>query len=52
MKVLGEGSYGMVYLMRHKEERRLYCMKVIKIRNIPKKVRPRVCSLPADNVGL
>lgn len=39
MKLLGEGSFGKVYLMRHKVERCLVCVKVIKIKNIPKKER-------------
>ena len=39
IKVLGEGSFGKVYLMRHKRERKLLCVKVIKIKNIPKKER-------------
>ncbi|KAG5182831.1 kinase-like domain-containing protein [Tribonema minus] len=39
IKLLGEGSFGKVYLMRHREERKLLCMKVIKIKNIPRKER-------------
>jgi serine/threonine protein kinase len=39
IKVLGEGSYGKVYLMRHLIERKLVCVKVIKIKNIPRKER-------------
>jgi NIMA (never in mitosis gene a)-related kinase 1/4/5 len=37
MKVLGEGSYGKVYLMKSKTTRDLVCTKVIKLKNIPKK---------------
>ncbi|KAH8054647.1 serine/threonine kinase [Aureococcus anophagefferens] len=36
IKVLGEGAFGKVYLMRHKVERALCCVKV---KNIPKKER-------------
>ena len=39
IKVLGEGAFGKVYLMRHRQERTLQCVKVIKIKNIPKKER-------------
>ena len=37
IKVLGEGSFGKVYLMKHKQNRSLVCTKVIKLKNIPKK---------------
>ncbi|CAM9781870.1 unnamed protein product [Choristocarpus tenellus] len=37
IKVLGEGSFGKVYLMKHKETRDLVCTKVIKLKNIPQK---------------
>ena len=39
IKVLGEGAFGKVSLMRHRQERTLQCVKVIKIKNIPKKER-------------
>lgn len=39
LKVLGQGSFGKVYLMRHKLERKLMCVKVIKIKSIPRKER-------------
>lgn len=39
LKVLGVGSYGKVYLMRHRQQRRLVCAKIIKIKNIPRKER-------------
>ena len=39
IKVLGEGSFGKVYLMRHKRSRKLVCVKVIKIKDVPKKER-------------
>ena len=39
MKVLGEGSFGKVYLMRHIKQRELCCVKVMKIKNLPKKER-------------
>lgn len=39
LKVLGVGSYGKVYLMRHRQRRRLVCAKIIKIKNIPRKER-------------
>eukprot|EP01035_Chromulina_nebulosa_P019219 gene19219-25070_t len=39
IRVLGEGSFGKVYLMRDKVKRNLLCIKVIKIKNIPKKER-------------
>jgi NIMA (never in mitosis gene a)-related kinase 1/4/5 len=47
LKVLGEGSFGKVYLMRHKGERKLYCMKVIKIKNLPRKER-EACRIEVD----
>jgi serine/threonine protein kinase len=37
VKLLGQGSFGKVFLMRHKPDRALVCMKTIKVRNIPKK---------------
>ncbi|CAM9346998.1 unnamed protein product, partial [Laminaria digitata] len=37
IKVLGEGSFGKVYLMKHSETRDLVCTKVIKLKNIPPK---------------
>ena len=39
LKILGVGSYGKVYLMRHRQQRRLVCAKIIKIKNIPRKER-------------
>ena len=39
IRILGEGSFGKVYLMRDKIRRALVCVKIIKIRNIPKKER-------------
>ena len=39
IRVLGEGSFGKVYLMRDKVRRTFVCVKVIKIKNIPKKER-------------
>lgn len=39
IKLLGEGSFGKVYLMRDKIKRNFVCVKVIKIKNIPKKER-------------
>ena len=39
VRVLGEGSFGKVYLMQDKVQRKLLCVKVIKIKNIPKKER-------------
>ena len=39
IKVLGEGSFGKVFLMRDKINRKFLCVKVIKIKNIPKKER-------------
>lgn len=39
IRVLGEGSFGKVYLMRDKVKRNFVCVKVIKIKNIPKKER-------------
>ncbi|CAB1109679.1 unnamed protein product [Ectocarpus sp. CCAP 1310/34] len=39
IKVLGVGSFGKVYLMRHRQQRRLVCAKIIKIKNIPRKER-------------
>ena len=39
IRILGEGSFGKVYLMRDKVRRALVCVKIIKIKNIPKKER-------------
>ena len=39
IRLLGEGSFGKVYLMRDKKNRKFVCVKVIKIKNIPKKER-------------
>jgi hypothetical protein len=32
-----------VYLMKHKTKRRLVCVKVIKIKNVPRKEREACC---------
>lgn len=37
LKILGVGSFGKVYLMRHRQERRLVCAKIIRIRNLSRK---------------
>ena len=42
VSVLGEGSFGKVYLMRHRVERKLLCVKVIRVKNIPRKEREAV----------
>lgn len=43
IRLLGEGSFGKVYLMRDKTRLRKYvCVKKIKIKNIPKKEREAV----------
>jgi serine/threonine protein kinase len=39
IRVIGEGSFGKVYLMRDKVKRSFACVKIIKIKNIPKKER-------------
>ena len=39
IRVLGEGAFGKVYLMRQRTQRTLMCVKVIKIKGIPKKDR-------------
>lgn len=39
LKILGVGSFGKVYLMRHRQQRKLVCAKIIKIKNIPRKER-------------
>jgi len=39
IKVLGEGSFGKVYLMRQIKKRELLCVKVMKIKSLPKKER-------------
>ena len=39
IRVIGEGSFGKVYLMRDKVNRKFVCVKVIKIKNIAKKER-------------
>mmetsp|Transcript_31575 Transcript_31575/g.83407 ORF Transcript_31575/g.83407 Transcript_31575/m.83407 type:complete len:111 (+) Transcript_31575:133-465(+) len=47
IKVLGEGAFGKVYLMRQRIERKLLCVKVIKIKNIPRKER-EACKMEVD----
>lgn len=47
IQVLGEGSFGKVYLMRNRNERKLVCVKVIKIKNIPRKER-EACNMEVD----
>jgi serine/threonine protein kinase len=47
IRVLGEGSFGKVYLMRQRDERQLVCVKVIKIKNIPRKER-EACKMEVD----
>jgi protein-serine/threonine kinase len=37
LKVLGTGTYGKVMLVRHKSSRKLYAMKVLKIKTIKEK---------------
>ena len=37
LKVLGTGTYGKVMLVRHKKSKKLYAMKVLKIRVITAK---------------
>lgn len=39
IRIIGEGSFGKVYLMRDKVKRSFACVKIIKIKNIPKKER-------------
>ena len=39
MKILGEGSFGKVYLMRHIQKRELCCLKVMKIKKLSKTER-------------
>ena len=50
LKVLGVGSFGKVYLVRHRQERTLLCAKIIKIKNIPSKER-EACRTEVRNVG-
>jgi len=47
IRVIGEGSFGKVYLMRQRRERRLVCVKVVKVKNIPRKERES-CKLEVD----
>lgn len=47
IRIIGEGSFGKVYLMRQRVERRLVCVKVIKIKNIPRKER-EACKMEVD----
>ena len=39
IRSVGKGSFGKVYLVRHTKEKKHYCMKCIKLTNIPKKER-------------
>ena len=47
IRILGEGSFGKVYQMRHKAQRKLVCVKCIKIKNIARKER-EACRLEVD----
>jgi NIMA (never in mitosis gene a)-related kinase len=47
IKTIGEGSFGKVYLMRQRQERKLVCIKVIMIKNIPRKER-EACKSEVD----
>ncbi|CAM9631408.1 unnamed protein product [Pylaiella littoralis] len=47
LKILGVGSFGKVYLMRHRQQRKLVCAKIIKIKNIPRKER-EACRTEVD----
>jgi serine/threonine protein kinase len=37
IKMLGQGSFGRVYLMKHKKTCRLLCTKIIKLKDMPEK---------------
>ena len=39
VRAVGKGSFGKVYLVHHTKEKKHYCMKCIKLTNIPKKER-------------
>ena len=49
MRVLGEGAFGKVYLMRQRAPE-LVCIKVIKVKNMPKKER-EACKMEVDLLG-
>ena len=42
LKLLGQGSFGKVYLMRNRTDRTLVCCKTISVRNLPAKERDAV----------
>ena len=37
IKVLGQGSYGKVYMMKHKQQKKLFCLKNISLRALSAK---------------
>lgn len=39
IKSIGSGSFGNVYMVKHKREGKLYVMKKVKIRDLPQKDR-------------
>ena len=39
IRKVGKGSFGKVYLVKHRHERKHYCLKVIKLEGIPRKER-------------
>ena len=39
IRVVGKGSFGKVFLVRHRKERKHYCMKVVKLQGMAKKDR-------------
>lgn len=42
LKLLGKGSFGKAYLIRHKQENKLWCVKTIQVRNMPAKEKKAV----------
>ena len=38
-RVVGKGSFGKVYLVKHRRDKKQYCLKIIRLTNVSKKER-------------